>query len=109
MQGTTKLTDATAAGIRDDDTLVLGDDIMYVRSIRRLKHYKELGDEVIDVYLTKICSQNNGNKSCRIASLFEQSVMDDDFNYIRDQRTIARIGRTNILGFDPGIPAHWKK
>ena len=53
---------------------------------------------MIDAYLAKICSQNNGIKSCRIPSLYAQSFMDDDFNYIRDPRTIARFGRKNILG-----------
>ena len=42
MWGTTKLNDTTAAGIRDDDTHTLKDDRMYVKSIRRLKHYKKL-------------------------------------------------------------------
>ena len=51
MQGTTKLNDATAVGSRDDDTLKPGNDRMYVKSIRRLKHYNKLGDEVIDTYL----------------------------------------------------------
>ena len=98
MQGTTKLNDATAAGIRDEDTLGLGDDRMYVKRIRRFKHYKELGDEVIDTFLNKICSQNSGIKSRHIPSLYAQCFMDDDFNYIGDQRTIECLVRTNILG-----------
>ena len=95
MRGTTNLHEATAAEIRDDDKLRLGDDKMYVKSIRRLKHYKETRYEVIDVNLTKICSQNNRIKSCRIPSLYSPSFSDYDFSYIRDKRLIARLGRTN--------------
>ena len=37
MQGTIRLNDVTAKGIKDDSTLGHGDDRMYVKSIRRLK------------------------------------------------------------------------
>ena len=70
---------------------------MYVKSMKSLSHYKELGDEVIDLYLSKICRQSSGIPSCRIPSLYAQCFMDDNFNYIKDQRTIERLSRTKIL------------
>ena len=87
MQGTAKLESVTTEGLRDEETLQLGSKHMYLKSIRRLKHYKELGDKVINTYL----------KSCTIPSLYAQCLMDNDNNYISDHRTIVQLSRLNLL------------
>ena len=57
MQGTTSLLTATAHEREDDDTWSDGDKRIYVIALRRLKHSKELNDEVIDTNLSQICTQ----------------------------------------------------
>ena len=64
MQGTTKLDTSTYERLIDDDTLRLGNGHMYFKSIRSLKHYKELEGKVIDTYLKQICKKRGGIKSC---------------------------------------------
>ena len=71
---------------------------MYLRSIRRLEHFKELGDEVINTYLKQICKLRSGIKSCTIPSLYAQSFMENEFNYISDLRTIEQLSQLNLLG-----------
>ena len=63
MQGTTRHNDVSAEGIRDVSTLGHGDDRMYVKTIRRLKNYKELVDEVINVYITKYAGRAAGSQA----------------------------------------------
>ena len=98
MQGTAILTAATEMRLSDDDILRAGDDQMYIKSIQRLKHFNELGDKVIDTYLKKICQQFSVIKSCSIPSLYAQNFMDNECNYISDQRTLMHLSQVNILG-----------
>ena len=63
MQGTAILNTATEKRLRDDDILRSGDEHMYIKSIRRLKHFKELGDEVIDTYLKNLSDRRAGSKA----------------------------------------------
>ena len=60
MQATAHLNTVTATGTRDEDTLRLGDETIYVKSLRRLKHYEQLGDDVIDIYLKQIANRIPG-------------------------------------------------
>ena len=57
MQGTAQLNTATAAKFRDEHTMRLGDETIYLQSMRRLKHYRQLGDEVIDIYFKNLQSK----------------------------------------------------
>ena len=49
-------------------------------------------------HLKPICKQRCGIKRYCIPSLYAQSFMGNDFKYISDQRTVAQLGRINILG-----------
>ena len=97
MQGTTEINTTTSSDKTDESTLRLGDKIIYVKSLRRLKHYQQLEDEVMDAYLTKICIQSQGIKSSCIQSLYAQYFMDDELSYISNQRILAQLSRTNLL------------
>ena len=69
-------------------------------ALRRLRHYKQLNDEVIDTYLTEICTQNTGTKSSCIPSLYTERIMDDNFNYVSDLRTIKQLSRNHLFEGD---------
>ena len=112
MQRTTEKPTATSSDERDESTLRLGDKTIYAKSLRRLKHYQQLEDEVIDAYLTIICIQSQGIKSSFIPSLYAQYFINDELNYISNQRIIAQLSRTNLLDsnmvFLPiGRNGHW--
>ena len=55
-------------------------------AFKRLRHNKQLNDEVIDSYLAEICTQDRSIKSSAIPSLYTERFMGDDFNYISDTR-----------------------
>ena len=80
MQRTTAMTTATAQERGDDATWADGNNRFYVMALRRLRHYKELNGEVIDIYLSQICTQSTGTKNSCIPSLYAEIFIDDDFN-----------------------------
>ena len=103
---------ATAQEREDYDTLTDGNKRIYVMALRRLRHHKQLNDEVIDTYLSQICTQDTGTKSSCIQSLYTERIMDDDFNYISDLQTIIQLSRKNIFESDMvflpiGRNGHW--
>ena len=111
MQGTTSLITATE-GRKDEDRLQLRESEIYMKSMRRLMHYRKLDDEVMDTYITKLCKQPGRIDCSNIPSLYAQKFMDDDFNYIHDERTIAQLSRRHIfrsqIVFLPvGRNGHW--
>ena len=57
MQGTAALNTSTSHEIADDDKLTTTSGLISTTSLRRLKHYKELHDKAIDIYLSQICNQ----------------------------------------------------
>ena len=56
IQGTTAMMNATAQERKDDDTYTDGGKSMYEMALRRLRHIKQLNDEVIDTYMGQICA-----------------------------------------------------
>ena len=90
MQGAAARNTATSHEKVDDNTLPVEDRTIYIKSLPRLKHYRELNDEVIDTYLSKICKQHTRIKSKCIPSLYRQQCMDDNLNSISDPKILAR-------------------
>ena len=62
MQGTAQLNTVTAAQFRDKHTIRLGDETIYLQSMLRLKHYRQLGNDVIDIYLKQFAIKTTGLK-----------------------------------------------
>ena len=63
MQGTAMQNSATETRFSVDDILRSGDEHMYVKSIFRLKRFKELKDGVIDTYLKNYADSRAGSKA----------------------------------------------
>ena len=81
-------------------------------ALKKLRHHKQLNDEVIDTLRAQICSQDRGIKGSGILSLYIERLMDVDFNYISDTRIITQLSRRNLfesgMVFQPiGCNRHW--
>ena len=103
---------ATTQERKDDDKWTEGDKRIYVMALRRLRHHRQLSDEVIDSFLSQICTQDRGIKGSCIPSLYTERFMDDEFIYRSDTRTITLLSRRNLFESDMvflpiGRNGHW--
>ena len=78
MQGATSMKTTTTQERKDDDTWTKVEQRIYEMALGRLRHNKQLNNEVIDTYLAQICTQDIGIKSSAIPTLYTEKFMDDD-------------------------------